>query len=118
MADVLLPLVRPHSQRWWHLTQFALIGAAMGAGRFAANFLMILIAGAPEMAFVLYLPMFVSQVSFGAISAFVTIGLLDLLWRGPTVSQEPRTAEQVAGDRESPGAMAGRGASGTHHQSV
>jgi len=118
MADVLLPLVRPHSQKWWHLIQFALIGAAMGAGRFAANFLMILLAGAPGMAFVLYLPMFVSQVSFGAISAFVTIGLLDLLWRGPPVSQEQRTAEQVAGDRESPGAMAGRGASGTHHQSV
>jgi len=118
MADVLLPLVRPHSQKWWHLTQFALIGAAMGAGRFAANFLMILLAGAPGMAFVLYLPMFVSQVSFGAISAFVTIGLLDLLWRGPPVSQEQRTAEQVAGDRESPGAMAGRGASGTHHRSV
>src|SRR5215831_2652462 len=118
MADVLLPLVRPHSQKWWHLTQFALIGAAMGAGRFAANFLMILIAGAPGMAFVLYLPMLVSQVSFGAISAFVTLGLLDLLWRRPTGNEEPRTAEQVSGDRESPGAMAGRGASGTHHHSV
>ncbi|HEX8750114.1 MAG TPA: energy-coupling factor transporter transmembrane component T [Nitrospira sp.] len=114
MADVLLPLVRPHSQKWWHLTQFALIGAAMGAGRFAANFLMILLAGAPGMAFVLYLPMFVSQVSFGAISAFVTLGLLDVLWRGPTVSEE----QTASGDRESPGAMAGRGASGTHHQSV
>lgn len=118
MADVLLPLVRPHSQKWWHLTQFALIGAAMGAGRFAANFLMILLAGAPEIAFVLYLPMLVSQVSFGAISAFVTLGLLDLLWRRPTGNEEPRTAEQVSGDRESPGAMAGRGASGTHHHSV
>jgi len=118
MADVLLPLVRPHSQKWWHLTQFALIGAAMGAGRFAANFLMILIAGAPKMAFVLYLPMFVSQVSFGAISAFVTLGLLDLLWRGPRASEEHQTAEQVSGDRNPPGARAGRGASGTHHQSA
>ena len=116
MADLLLPLVRSRSQKWWHLTQFALIGAAMGAGRFAANFLMILLAGAPEMAFVLYLPMFVSQVSFGAISAFVTLGLLDLLWRVPTGNEEPRTAEQVSGDRELPGAVAGRGASGTHHQ--
>ena len=118
MADVLLPLVRSPSQKWWHLTQFALIGAAMGAGRFAANFLMILLAGAPGMAFVLYLPMFVSQVSFGAISAFVTLGLLDLLRREPTGNEEPRTAEQVSGDRQSPGAMAGRGASGTHHHSV
>ena len=118
MADVLLPIVRSHSPRWWHLTQFALIGAAMGAGRFAANFLMILLAGAPGMAFVLYLPMFVSQVSFGAISAFVTLGLLDLLWRVPTGNEEPPGAEQVSGDRKLPNAVAGRGASGTHHQSV
>src|SRR5215471_7726807 len=117
MADVLLPLVRSPSQKWWHLTQFALIGAAMGAGRFAANFLMILLAGAPGMAFVLYLPMFVSQVSFGAISAFVSLGLLEFLWRQPTASEDQRAAEQVSGDREPPGAMAGRGA-GTHRQSV
>jgi len=117
MADVLLPFVRPHSPKWWRLAQFVLIGAVMGAGRFAANFLMILLAGAPEMAFVLYLPMFVSQVSFGAISAFVSLGLLEFLWRQPTASEDQRAAEQVSGDREPPGAMAGRGA-GTHRQSV
>jgi len=117
MADVLLPLVRPHGRKWWRLAQFALIGAAMGAGRFAANFLVILLAGAPEIAFVLYLPMFVSQVSFGAISAFVSLGLLELLWRRPTASEEQRAAGQVSGDREPPGAMAGRGG-GTHRQSI
>src|SRR5215831_9312305 len=99
------------------IAQFALIGAAMGAGRFAANFVMILLAGAPEMAFVLYLPMFVSQVSFGAISALVSLGLLELLSRRPTASEEPRATEQVSGDRESSGAMTGRG-TGTHRQSV
>jgi len=117
MADVLLPFVRPHSRRWWRIVEFALIGAAMGAGRFAANFVMILLAGAPEMAFVLYLPMFVSQVSFGAISAFVSLGLLELLSGRPTASEEPRATEQVSGDRESSGAMTGRG-TGTHRQSV
>ena len=112
MADVLLPLVRRHSGKLWRIIQFALVGAAMGAGRFAANFLMILLAGAPKLAFVLYLPMFVSQVSFGAISAFVSIGLLELLWRGPTTGEEQRTAEPPSGDH-APGAMASRGA-GTH----
>ena len=117
MADMLLPLVRPQSGKWWRIAQFALIGAAMGAGRFAANFLMILLAGAPEMAFVLYLPMFVSQVSFGAVSAFVSVGLLELLWRRPTAGEEQRASEQAPGDHAPPGAMAGRGA-GTHQQSV
>src|SRR5262245_46327385 len=83
MADVLLPFVRSQSPKWWRIVQFALIGAAMGAGRFAANFLMILLAGAREMAFVLYLPMLVSQVSFGAISSFVSVGLLELVLRWP-----------------------------------
>ena len=113
MADLLLPLVRPQSPRWWRIAQFGLIGATMGAGRFAANLLMILLAGAPEMAFVLYLPMFVSQLSFGAISAFVSVGLLELLWRRPPAGEEPRTMEEVPSDHAPPGAMAGRGA-GTH----
>jgi hypothetical protein len=118
IADVLLPLVRPQSQRWWRITQFALIGAVMGAGRFAANLLMILLAGAPDMAFVFYLPMLVSQVSFGALSAFVSVGLLEILWPRRTVSEEQPTAEQISGDHKPPGAVAGRGAGGTHRQSV
>ena len=95
MADLLLPLVRPQSPRWWRVAQFGLIGAAMGAGRFAANFSVILLAGAPDLAFVLYLPMFVSQVSFGAISAFVSLGLLEVFWRRTAGDEDRRMSEKI-----------------------
>lgn len=114
MADVLLPLIRPYSRTSWRLLPFALVGAAMGAGRFAANFLMILLAGAPDMAFVLYLPMLVSQMSFGAISGFISLELLEVLRRRAAANEPQPTAEKVTGDHASPVAVAGRGA-GEHH---
>jgi hypothetical protein len=118
MADVLLPLVRSQTPKWWRIVQFALIGGVMGAGRFAANFLMILLAGAPQMAFVLYLPMFVSQVCFGALSAFVSLGLLDLVRRQANAVQAQQMGEETSGNHEPPGAMAGGGASSTPRQRV
>jgi hypothetical protein len=72
LADVLTPLARASSRRG-RLTQFILIGAVLGTGRFAANFLIIVLAGAPQIAFVLYLPMLASQVLFGAVSGFVSL---------------------------------------------
>ena len=117
MADVLLPLVRPQTPKWWRIVQFAFIGAAMGAGRFAANLLMVLLAGAPKMAFVLYLPMLLSQVGFGAVSAFVSAGLLELLCRWPMATEEQRADEHLSGDPAPPDAVADHRA-GTHHGSV
>ena len=72
LADVLTPLVRA-SSRWGRLTQFVIIGAILGLGRFAANFLIIVLAGAPQIAFILYLPLLISQVTFGALSGFVSL---------------------------------------------
>ncbi len=72
LADVLTPLARA-SSRSGRLLQFIVIGAILGLGRFAANFLIIVLAGAPQLAFVLYVPMLVSQVVFGATSGFVSL---------------------------------------------
>lgn len=72
LADVLTPLARA-SSRSGRLLQFIFIGAILGLGRFAANFLIIVLAGAPQLAFVVYVPMLVSQVVFGAISGFVSL---------------------------------------------
>ncbi len=79
MADLLLPLVRLNHPTWLRLIEFGLIGGLLGLGRFTANYLVILLAGAPTMALILYLPMLVSQVVFGGISAFVSLALMDLL---------------------------------------
>lgn len=72
LADVLTPLARATS-RSGRLLQFILIGAVLGLGRFAANFLIIVLAGAPQIAFLLYLPILISQVTFGALSGFVSL---------------------------------------------
>ncbi len=72
LADVLTPLARA-SSRSGRLLQFIVIGAILGLGRFAANFLIIVLAGAPQLAFVLYVPMLVSQIVFGATSGFVSL---------------------------------------------
>ena len=84
LADLLYPLAASAKARALRLGAFALIGAILGLGRFAANFLVILLAGAPDLAFVLYLPMLVSQVAFGALSCFVAVVVLGFVVRdGP-----------------------------------
>jgi hypothetical protein len=91
MADLLLPLVRPGHPTWLRFVEFGLIGGLLGIGRFAANVLVILLAGAPGMAFVLYLPMFASQVLFRALSSFVSLAVLDLASsRAASLSSEAR----------------------------
>lgn len=72
LADLLLPMVRDTSNGA-RLLQFAVVGALMGIGRFAGNFLAILLAGAPDLAFLLFAPLLVSQVTFGALSCFVCV---------------------------------------------
>ena len=104
LADLLLPLVRLDTSRWLRLLQLAVIGALLGLGRFAANFLVIILAGAPGVAFMLYFPMLVSQMVFGALSAFVSLVVLELVSR----RTEARAAEATA--RET-----GRGTGDSRH---
>ncbi|HZP10984.1 MAG TPA: energy-coupling factor transporter transmembrane component T [Nevskiaceae bacterium] len=88
LADLLMPLVRAQS-RALRLAQFAAVGIVLGIGRFAANFLAILLAGAPDVAFVLFAPLLVSQVAFGALSCFVSVAIIR------PENPEPKTNEQT-----------------------
>ncbi|MDX8411976.1 MAG: CbiQ family ECF transporter T component [Mariprofundaceae bacterium] len=74
LADLLLPLAR--GRGWGRLLQFMIIGSVLGLARFTANFLVIVLAGAPWVAFVLYTPMLFSQLAFGAASCLVSVVLL------------------------------------------
>ena len=74
LADLMLPFTR--GRGWGRLLQFMIIGAVLGLARFAANFLVIVLAGAPWVAFVLYTPMLFSQLAFGAASCVVSVVLL------------------------------------------
>jgi len=72
LADLLMPLAVAQG-RGARLVQYALIGVALGLGRFTANLLVIFLAGAPQLAFVLFAPMLASQVIFGGLSCFVSL---------------------------------------------
>jgi hypothetical protein len=115
MADLLVPLVRASHPRWLRFIEFGLIGGLLGIGRFTANFLVILLAGAPGMAVVLYLPMLASQVMFGTLSAFVSMAVLDLVSRraSPSLS-EATSAEIVSSDEGQHGG--GGGGAGRHRR--
>lgn len=76
LADLLLPLVAGR-RRWLRLLQFILIGALLGIARFTANVLVIMLAGAPLTAFIIYMPMLFSQVVFGSVSALVSVILIN-----------------------------------------
>jgi hypothetical protein len=75
LADLVTPWLRATGKAA-RLVQYALAGAVLGLGRFAANFLAILLAGAPEVAFLLFAPLLLSQVLFGALSCFVSVLLI------------------------------------------
>ena len=111
MADLLLPLVRPSHGKWLRFAEFGLVGGLLGIGRFTANVLVIFLAGAPAAAFVLYLPMLASQVFFGAVSAFVSMAILDSVG-GRQVSvpneQSPSAVDQPGGFHSPPGSRGGR----------
>jgi len=75
LADLVTPWLRATAPAA-RLAQYALAGAVLGLGRFAANFLAILLAGAPDVAFLLFAPLLISQVAFGALSCFVSVLLI------------------------------------------
>lgn len=75
LADLLMPFLR--AQRGAALVaQYAVAGVVLGAGRFAANLLVITLAGAPPLAFVFFAPMLASQVIFGALSCLVSAAIV------------------------------------------
>lgn len=75
LADVLTPLLRDRAG-WLQTTQLAFFGALMGAARFAANAVLIVLAGTPIAALVVYAPMLASQIAFGAAGSVVGAVLL------------------------------------------
>lgn len=79
LADLLFPLIALNGSRWYRFFQLSLIGMIMGFGRFSANFLVILLAGAPSGAFILYLPMMFTQIIFGGLSVFVSLVILKVI---------------------------------------
>ncbi len=79
LADLLFPFIALNAALWIRFLQLSLIGMIMGFGRFSANFLVILLAGAPEGAFILYLPMLFSQIIFGGLSVFVSLVILKII---------------------------------------
>ena len=63
---------------------------------------MILLAGAPVLAFALYLPMLLSQVLFGAFSAFVSLAVLDRLFRRSTADSGSPVGVERLNDPDHP----------------
>lgn len=72
MADLLLPLLVTGSG-FWLLLKLAVLGGLIGLTRFAANFMILMLAGSPELAWVVFAPLLISQVVFGALSCLVCI---------------------------------------------
>lgn len=86
MADLLMPVLRATS-RTGRLFQYAVAGLLLGVGRFTANLLVILLAGAPLPAFLLFAPMLASQMIFGTLSCFASIMVVKA-YASPGKSQE------------------------------
>lgn len=92
LADLLMPFLRAQS-RTGKLVQFAFAGILLGAGRFTANLLVIFLAGAPLPAFILFAPMLISQITFGALSCFASI----------LIVSRKRSMQSIEDSTESPG---------------
>jgi len=99
MADLLLPLTRRSLPTPLKLLQYSLIGVLLGVGRFAANFLVIVLAGAPLVAFYVYLPMLASQAVFGGLSGLVSLIVLDRLSGRREAAAEGTEPTTTAGDQ-------------------
>ena len=75
VADWLVPFIR-HSTGKMLMVKLMMIGGLIGLTRFAANFAILLLAGAPILAWVVFIPMLISQIVFGALSSFVCLIVL------------------------------------------
>ncbi|MFK5947814.1 MAG: hypothetical protein QM500_03455 [Methylococcales bacterium] len=60
------------------MLRLAILGAILGLTRFVANFMVLMLAGSPELAWVVFLPMLISQVVFGTLSCLVCVYIVKL----------------------------------------
>ena len=72
LADLLAPVLVRGSGLVL-LVRMAILGALLGLARFAANFMVLMLAGSPELAWLVFAPMLVSQVVFGGLSGLVCV---------------------------------------------
>lgn len=98
VADITVPVILAGNQRLL-LVRFALLGALIGLTRFAANFLIILLAGAPELAWVAFAPMLISQTVFGALSCLIGVYVVSRIKAGKLLTQSSATEDKTATHR-------------------
>ncbi len=72
VADLLAPLLISGSG-FLLLTRLAVLGTLIGLTRFTANFMILILVGSPALAWVVFIPMLVSQLLFGSLSCIVCI---------------------------------------------
>ncbi len=72
LADLLAPVLVGGSGLGL-LVRLAILGALLGLARFAANFMVLMLAGSPELAWLAFTPMLISQVVFGGLSGLVCV---------------------------------------------
>jgi hypothetical protein len=81
LADILLPILVTRSG-FWLLLRLAVLGALLGLTRFATNFMVLLLAGSPELAWIVFVPGLISQVVFGALSGLVCVYVVNKIRDG------------------------------------
>ncbi len=91
-ADLLAPVFLVGNRRLI-LLRLALFGGVIGLTRFAANFLILMLAGSPALAWVLFSPMLVSQILFGALSSILGVYVLDKIQNGNILQSSLTTRE-------------------------
>lgn len=72
LADLLAPVLVGGSG-FILLMRMAILGALLGLARFAANFMVLMLAGSPELAWLAFTPMLISQMMFGGLSSLVCV---------------------------------------------
>lgn len=72
LVDLLVPLLVGGSGLLL-LLRMMLLGAVLGLARFTANFMVLMLAGSPELAWLAFIPMLISQVVFGSLSGFICV---------------------------------------------
>ena len=72
LADLLVPLLVGGSGLLL-LLRMMLLGAVLGLARFTANFMVLMLAGSPELAWLAFIPMLISQVVFGSLSGLICV---------------------------------------------
>lgn len=81
LADILLPVMVAQSGFWLFL-RLVILGGLLGLTRFATNFMILLLAGSPELAWIVFVPGLVSQVVFGALSSLVCVYVVNKIRDG------------------------------------